>query len=65
MTSPLACALVSCRATPARFYVVGPRCKDHTPSALAGVPEPDVLLARHRQILARHAGTDTTERNHR
>ena len=27
-------------ATPTRLYLQGPRCKDHTPSALAGEPEP-------------------------
>ncbi|MFI0487533.1 hypothetical protein [Actinomadura sp. 9N215] len=27
-----------------RPYVVGPRCRRHTPAALAGRPEPDELL---------------------
>ncbi|WUI01941.1 hypothetical protein OHR68_09060 [Spirillospora sp. NBC_00431] len=29
-----------------RAYVVGPRCRSHTPAALAGRPEPDELAAR-------------------
>ena len=29
-----------CGATPSRLYPVGPRCAAHTPSALAGQPEP-------------------------
>ncbi|QFY09672.1 hypothetical protein GBF35_26125 [Nonomuraea phyllanthi] len=29
-----------CGATPTRFYLQGWRCADHTPSALAGRPEP-------------------------
>lgn len=27
-----------------RLYLVGDRCPDHTPNALAGRPEPDALL---------------------
>lgn len=29
-----------CGATPTRRYLQGPACRDHTPSALAGRPEP-------------------------
>lgn len=29
-----------CDASPARLYLSGPRCADHTPAALAGRPEP-------------------------
>jgi len=29
-----------------RAYVVGPRCRLHTPAALAGRPEPEELPAR-------------------
>ncbi|MFC4536911.1 hypothetical protein [Sphaerisporangium dianthi] len=29
-----------CTATGARLYIVGPRCPQHTPAALAGEPEP-------------------------
>ena len=54
MSGPLACALTRCRATDGvRWYLPGPRCPEHTPSAMAGVPEPDELLARHRAALAR------------
>jgi hypothetical protein len=52
VSGPLACALSWCRKSPARFFVVGPRCRDHTPSKQAGVPGPDELLARHRAALA-------------
>jgi hypothetical protein len=34
-----------CRATETRLYLVGHKCADHTPSAIAGKPEPDDLLA--------------------
>jgi hypothetical protein len=57
VTAPLACALSWCRKSPARFFVVGARCAAHTPSAQAGVPEPDELLRRHRAALK-----TTTER---
>lgn len=30
----------SCGATPTRMYIVGPRCKAHTPAAERGHPEP-------------------------
>ncbi|MEV4174016.1 hypothetical protein [Nonomuraea sp. NPDC049709] len=33
-------AVAYCGATPARPYLQGMRCADHTPSALAGKPEP-------------------------
>lgn len=47
------CALVWCGSTTdVRQFVIGDRCPDHTPSREAGVPEPDVLLARHRARLA-------------
>jgi hypothetical protein len=60
VSAPLACGLTWCGKSPARFFVIGARCRDHTPSAQAGVPEPDELLARHRAALA---GTNpTTER---
>ena len=65
MSVPLACALVWCRAAPARLYVVGARCADHTPSRLAGVPEPDELLRRHRAALATTTPTTDTERSDR
>lgn len=29
-----------CGAVPTRLYIQGPRCRAHTPSALAGQPEP-------------------------
>lgn len=50
---PTRCALSRCGATDGvRFFVVGLRCRSCTPSALAGQPEPDELLARHRAALA-------------
>jgi hypothetical protein len=57
VTAPLACALSWCRKSPARPYPCGPRCDACSPSAQAGVPEPDELLALHRKALA-----TTTER---
>jgi hypothetical protein len=58
------CGMAACASTDnVRPYPAGWRCSACTPSALAGVPEPDELLARHRQALARLAGTDTTGRN--
>ncbi|HZP54979.1 hypothetical protein [Actinocrinis sp.] len=57
---PLVCALVACGSTDrVRLYVIGARCAAHTPSAQAGLPEPDELLTRHRQTLARLTSTDT------
>ena len=51
--SPRRCGLVWCGSTDGtRLFVVGLRCVAHSPSAVAGVPEPDVLLARHRARLA-------------
>ncbi|MGP4030213.1 hypothetical protein [Actinomadura sp. 3N407] len=35
-----------------RPYTVGPRCRRHTPAALAGRPEPDDLLQRARAVPA-------------
>lgn len=52
-SSPRRCALVWCGSTTdIRQFVIGDRCARHTPSRAAGVPEPDVLLARHRARLA-------------
>lgn len=63
MTGPV-CALTWCGSTDGtRRFAQGYRCDAHTPSVMAGVPEPDQLLAEHRQALARLAGTDTTGRN--
>lgn len=51
--SPPRCGLVWCGSTDGvRQFVIGGRCAGHTPSSVAGVPEPDVLLARHRARLA-------------
>ena len=53
MSGPLACALVSCGAIEdVRWFLPGPRCPQHTPSKLAGQPEPDALLAEHRRRIA-------------
>ncbi|MEV5710098.1 hypothetical protein [Actinoallomurus sp. NPDC052274] len=37
-----------CGRTPTRHYPVGHRCQAHTPSALAGEPEPGTRPARPR-----------------
>jgi hypothetical protein len=50
--------MTACASTDnVRPYPNGWRCKSCSPSAMAGVPEPDELLARHRAALAA-----TTER---
>jgi hypothetical protein len=46
------CAYAQYRARDGvRLYACGPRCPIHTPAAMAGEPEPDELLARHRSAL--------------
>lgn len=46
-----ACTYQGC-GRPGRRYQSGMRCPDHTPAAMAGQPEPDELLRRHRAALA-------------
>lgn len=60
-SSPRRCGMASCGSTDGvRLFVVGPRCRSCTPSREAGVPEPDVLLARHRARLAELAKAGAT-----
>jgi len=52
--------MTACASTDTvRPFPCGWRCRACTPSALAGVPEPDELLRRHRAALA----NTTTEEN--
>ncbi len=56
----LRCNYSSCARTDTRPYACGPRCPDHTPSALAGVPEPDELLEIGRRNLAERRAKEAT-----
>lgn len=51
-TDHTCCAYTQCRERDGvRLYACGPRCPRHTPAAVAGEPEPDELLARHRSAM--------------
>jgi len=55
MTGPAVrrCGMTACASTDTvRPFPCGWRCRACTPSVLAGVPEPDELLRRHRAALA-------------
>jgi hypothetical protein len=48
-----------CGAAPARPYLPGPRCADHTPAAVAGRPEPTPDPASTLAALLARAGRRT------
>lgn len=63
MTGPVRrCGVTACAgADRVRPYPCGWRCARCSPSALAGVPDPDEMLRRHRAVLAATTNTDTEE----
>jgi hypothetical protein len=54
------CNWSDCERTDTRPYACGPRDPQHTPSALAGVPEPDQLLEIGRRNLAERHTKEAT-----